>query len=357
MTAAIGCAVALHAMVDRRASLGRAGLLVLAMLVSGALPLWVFGVLGDPSTRISSTPFGLYSMNLLSPFWPQSSGVFARSGVYLLTRGSIGATRGQYAGYAYLGLGSLTLVSIAVATQWREMPALLRRHWVMLLAMLTLTAWALSNRVYLGSYLLFSYPLPKFLLHTVLDWFRADGRFFWPVAWMIIGLGVAGNFTALRPRIALTVSVVALALQFADLSLLRGKISAIVAAPPVSAFGTTEQEHALYQEIAKRGRVVVVPTVNCEAGGVDDYNAPEMVAAIEVQLMASRANAAMPGVFLARDVRDCARERSQTLTELAGNGVLIALTQPPGFDRRAEALKERECKPFALGVICMPWAH
>jgi hypothetical protein len=84
--------------------------------------------------------FGFYSMNLLSPFWPQSSGLLSWTGNYWLNRGSIGGTAGQYDG----------LMVIAFSRRWRQLPGLIKQHATLVLAMLLLTLFALSNKIYLG---------------------------------------------------------------------------------------------------------------------------------------------------------------------------------------------------------------
>jgi hypothetical protein len=94
--------------------------------------------------------FGFYSMNLLSPFWPQSSGLLSWTGNYWLNRGSIGGTAGQYEGFNYLGIGGIGLMVIAFSRRWRQLPGLIKQHATLVLAMLLLTLFALSNKIYLG---------------------------------------------------------------------------------------------------------------------------------------------------------------------------------------------------------------
>ena len=93
----------------------------------------------------------------------------------------------------------MLLILLALARHWRAAGAMLARHWVLALALLTLAAWAVANRIYLGNYLLASYEVPDFLNRTVLTWFRSSGRFFWPVAWLAVGLGAAFGLAGLRP--------------------------------------------------------------------------------------------------------------------------------------------------------------
>lgn len=352
MTAAIAAAFFLQAAAGRRLSLLVATTGLIGVVGAGLLPLWAFGMLNNMAPDSVTVPFGVLSMNLLAPFWPQTSGAFSWTGLYLLTRGSIGATTGQYEGYCYLGLGALLLVAVAAVRSGRELPGLLRRNWALALALVVLTAWAVSNRIYLGPMLIASYPLPDWLLTTVLAWFRSSGRLFWPVAWLIVALGIAGTLASLRPRAALGVVVLAVALQWVDLSIWRNRLHALANDPPVSAFGTLADFAALEAEIARRGRVAVVPSVFCNADGGGDYSAPDTIAEAEVQLMAGRVNATMPAILMSHGWTDCAAERATPLRVLAGSGVLIALAQPAALDRTAEATRTLACHPVAVGLVC-----
>jgi hypothetical protein len=352
MTAAIAAAFFLQAAAERRLSLPAAMAGLVGVVGAGLVPLWAFGILDSPGLATASVPFGEHSMNLLAPFWPQTSGALHWTGVYLLTRGSIGATNGQYDGYCYLGLGALLLVAVGAVRSGRALPGLLRLNWALALALFVLTAWAVSNRIYLGPVLIASYPLPDWLLTTMLAWFRGSGRFFWPVAWLIVALGIAGTLASLRPRAALGVAVLAVALQWVDLSIWRARINALVTETPVSAFGSPADSAALEAEIARRGRVAVVPSLFCDANGGGDYSARDTIAAAEVQLLAARANAIMPAIYRSHGSTDCAAERATPLRILAGPGVLIALTQPAALDRTEEARRTLACRPVAVGWVC-----
>ena len=349
MTAAVAGAAILQAGFDRRLGVAATAAGLLGVALAGLGPLWAFGMLGDAHLAGGSkVPFGEMSMNLLAPFWPQNSGAFGWTGLYLLTRGSIGATAGQSDAYCYLGLGVLLLLAVAAARAGWRMAGVVRRHWVVALALLLLAVWAVSNRVYVGDRLLAAYALPDVLLSTVLAWFRGSGRFFWPVAWTIAALGVAGALGSLRPAAAIAVAALALALQWIDLAPWRAELRAAVE-PPVSAFGPDAA--ALEARIATMGRVALAPSPRC-ADTRTEYRAPAMQAAIEVQLMAARANARMTAPAMARNAADCDAERALPLPEMAGDGLLIALRQPRRSDRTAEALRTLDCTPVAPGLVC-----
>ena len=352
MTAAVAAAFFVQAVADRRTGLlgGVAGLL--GVLGTGVASLWIYGLLGNSDLSRVTVPFGVASMNLVAPFWPQSSGAFAWTGLYALTRGSIGATRGQYEGFCYLGLGALLFLGIAVVRRGWMLPGLVRRNWALALVFVVLTLWAISNQVYLGPVLLFSVPLPDLLLNTVLAWFRASARMFWPVVWTMLALGIAGTLASLRPRTLLMVASIAVVLQWIDLSVLRRATREVVRGPAPSAFGTAADAAALEREIGRRGRVVVVPSIYCTVSGPGEYKARDTLAAAEAQLMAGRSNAEMPGIVLGRGQTDCAAERATALPILVGQGVLIALAQPDERDRTAEARERLACRPVPVGVVC-----
>lgn len=246
------------------------------------------------------------------------------------------------------------LLGLAIVSQWRLVTRLVRRHWVLTAAMLVLALWAISNRVYLGPILVLSYPLPDALLTSVLAWFRASGRMFWPVAWLLVGLGIAGALRGRSARGAVIVAAVALLLQWQDVSIWRGRLRALVSAPGGSMFGSLAQSEAVGAEIARLGRVAVVPSVRCGAGSADDYEAPSARLAVEVQLLAGRGNAAMPSPMVVRGGADCAVERATPLTTLAGTGLLVPPSQPPEMDRNAEARRDFDCSVMAAGLICRP---
>ena len=302
MTAAIGAACVLQAMLDRRLAPWRGALALAVLLAAGVVPLWAFGLFDGWNLAAVPGDFTRYSMNLLSPFWPQMSGVFGWTGIYWLTRGSVGAHAGQYEGFNYLGAGALLLIALALLAERRRLMAALSRHLVLVFVFVLLTAWALSNEIYAGPYLLAAYTPPRLLAGTVLSWFCSSGRFFWPVGWFLVGLGIARGLALFRPAPALAIAAVALLLQWTDVAPLRSAIGRVLTTPPVSAFGPAETAHRVAAAIASAGIVAVEPALFC---GSTDYASPLNAAAMEVELMAARANARMHAVYLSRMQPDC----------------------------------------------------
>jgi len=242
---------------------------------------------------------------------------------------------------------------IAAVTRYRSIILLVRTNGFLLVALAVLTLWALSNRIYFGPFLIVSYPLPDLFLTTLGSWFRSSGRFFWPVAWLIVGLGIAGALRNRQRFTMLGLFIIGVGLQWIDVSLLRSKIAVEIASAPQSAFGSRQNAAIVEDEIQSRGRVVLAPSMYCMTPDWSNYSdSAQYLAATEIQLMAARANATSNSAYLGRPNKDCERERQTTLKQLVGDGVLVAISQPKQFDRTDEAKKFFKCQDFTLGVIC-----
>ena len=350
MVAAVAGAAFLQEWADGRISITHFLVLALALPVAGFLPVWSFGLLGMPNLTTGEIEFGSFSMNILSLFWPQTSGALQWTGIPLLTGEALDGTGGQYEGYAYLGLGALLLLVGSLWLNRRRLWPALRHHWALALVCLVLVAWALSNEIYIGTFMLLWFPLPQFLLDTILAWFRSAGRFIWPVAWLLVALGIAGIFSA-RRRTILVLLCLAIGLQWADLSVWRGRIAVLVAAAQPSAFGDNAVAAHLEREIAARGLVTIIPPFFCSSSG-GNYEGIHNIAASETQLMAARGNAHMRWTLTARGKPDCAGAATTALPLLMADGVLIVLADKETVDRTDEARGKMDCRDFALGVVC-----
>lgn len=206
MALAVLAAIAVSpATVPARRRIATLGVAVVAML--GAW--WASGLFGVSGAEAMATEgLGHYSMNLLAPISPTGWSVFLPD----IPR----ATAGQdFEGFQYLGLGTLLLLAMAVVvtrlaprrTSWTGYaPAL----WIIALA---LAAFALSPRVTAGSHVVFDWSGPWTSRLAV---FRATGRFFWPLGYLLLAWAAGVVITRLPPRLALTVLLGVLVTQAVD---------------------------------------------------------------------------------------------------------------------------------------------
>jgi hypothetical protein len=347
IVAAIAAGAFVQSVIDHRASLGR-GLLSTSLLVlAGIVSIWFLGLVADGDLLTTQGQgYGTASMNLVTPFWPQTSGLFRWTGIYWLSRGSIGATVGQYEGFNYLGGGALMLLGVAIWRDASRLRSIMQRHFGFFIVLIILIVWALSNRVYFGPYLIYSYDVPHFLLNTILSWFRCSGRFFWPVGWLLVGAGIARGLAPVRSASALIlVGVIGMFLQWGDTAPWREKFGQLLNTTPTSAFGSPPAAAQIDRAIKTARAVAVIPSVFCSSAG-SDYGSPLNVAALEIQLMAARANARMPYVYLSRHMR-CGKT-----PDLGAPSVLILLKDEKSFEHELPPIGSH-CYDFPIARMCL----
>lgn len=178
----------------------------LPYLVACVVPVIVFVVLAG-TLGGGDKGFVTYSMNLLSPFWPQRSGLFG-PGLPV-----IDATGGQYEGFCYLGAGSLLLILASLP----QLGGL--RRWPGLVAVLAgLTLIALSSRVYAGHVKLIDLGAKPW--EDIFAVFRASGRAFWPVGYALI-IGAVAAACQMPAPLRLPLLAIAIVLQVIDTTPLR----------------------------------------------------------------------------------------------------------------------------------------
>jgi hypothetical protein len=146
------------------------------MAVTG-IACWQAGYFSvGPGT--SSGGYGFYRMNLLSLVDPSGWSYVIKD---------IPEGGGDYEGFNFLGLGIIFLaicalpVALAGNTYLR---AAIGKYPVLLAALAGLAAYAVSNNVGLGL-LQHGFPIPRAILNAA-NYFRASGRMFWPVFYVIV---------------------------------------------------------------------------------------------------------------------------------------------------------------------------
>ena len=194
---------------------------VTGYLASGVLSVGLFSVLSG-MIGAGGRGFGFYSMNLLSPVWPQRSGLFGPDLPVLDDTG------GQYEGFNYLGGGVLLLIAAAAVTL--AVQAIRRRGtghsgydwqtWRALAIVLgAMTLVAASSEIHAGHYLLVSLGTRSW--DIVFGAVQSSGRLFWPVGYTLM-LGSIAVMTGRLPRgLAAVLLAGAVWLQWVDVAPLR----------------------------------------------------------------------------------------------------------------------------------------
>lgn len=289
------------------------GLVVLVGLAVGS----GYGVMVTNPASMKSVGFGLYSWNPVSLVVPQRAmWGFAR---YFVRD----ATGGQYEGDTYIGLGALVLL---LASLWRSpqwLPAAVRRHPIFVIALVGFGFWAASNRIYFGSRLLLVVDLSPRMM-DVANYFRASGRFIWPLAYTVMLVPIAIVHRYWRPRIAVPLTLLAIALQLVESTPMVTRVRAATATTPDALLDST----LLTSWITTHQRVWQYPSWAC--GGLTGVSAMWGGIAtnreLQLELLVAQLGVPSNSIYTSRILKDCKQEAAWTArTPRLEPGVLYLL--------------------------------
>lgn len=305
-----------------------------------------FGIIVSGHLRgtgtLAADGFGAYSMNLLSPIYPQLSGLFSPwNGDRTLVGDYL-----QYEGYNYFGAGGLLLIILLLTRTQKEVyPAILRRHAALLVVILACILLAISNIFVIANFTIISIPLPVFALNS-LQIIRSSGRFFWPAFYLLTALAIAERGRQLGSEISVVLGVAAL-LQWSDAALLRHDFEQninTVAAPPL-------ELNSWRSLIALHQAVMVHPVFNCL--GFKAYTS--RMAAVELQLLATEVKVPINTVYAARVFPDCVIEAALGDAYSTPPDVLtVYLASHPRFEALAKTARGpvSPCAASADLILC-----
>lgn len=154
----------------------------------------VLGFFYGTATSGGQALYGYFSMNLNALWNP--AGV--NGTVYSRFLPAQHQVNGNYDAFAYLGLGVLIALPIALFLGRKRLLAHLRRHWALGAVCVILTAFAVSHVVTANGVTLFTIPLPGQWVQ-LLSVFRSGGRMFWPVYDLLVLAAFAGLCRLPRP--------------------------------------------------------------------------------------------------------------------------------------------------------------
>ena len=240
------------------------GLLVLEYVIMG---------LGQVQLRHS---FGLASMNLLSPFY----------GGWLAHDQNLVAYPAQQEGFAYLGLGLMAMLGLAIILNFQALNVLTKRYWALIGTGILFFVIATLSHVYIGHYRVMVYQTPVFFLTGD---FRTNGRFFWPTWYILMSLGILGLLRGQRTRIPLLILLLIL-LQLFDVS---GYLKSIKNSLR-SDFTPSAVNPSIQASLRESKIAVFYPKMACPNMTPTDY---QLLAS--TQLLTSRANLPINTAYIA----------------------------------------------------------
>jgi hypothetical protein len=196
-------------LIKKSLSFGRVTLEFPIILFATFLACWQAGYF-SVSDGFVANGFGFFRMNLLSVFDPDGWSYLLRD---------IPQAAGDYEGFNYLGLGVIFLGIYALphlfSAQAGVVNEVLNRP-VLLAAMLVLTVFALSNNLGIAS-VNFDFSIPDSVLR-VANIFRASGRMFWPVFYLMLFTIIFLVVRGYSKRVAIIILGLGLIIQIADTS-------------------------------------------------------------------------------------------------------------------------------------------
>ncbi len=312
---AVMCAALVFATVvdqwrERRLSLAAA-----AARLGGSAALTLFVAVVGGIYRGGGRPFtdyGVYSLNLAAPFVPLAG---TRLGFWLGTHQPNLPGTHQWEGTAYLGAGVLLLGLFALPAL-RNARANLRRHGVLLAVVAALLVFAASNRVGVGAHELVRVPLPSGAMRA-LSVFRGSGRFVWIAVYALLGAVLAAIAARYGTRRGAPLIAAAAALQVADVQPMQAAMRDLTA----HAAPATLDVARWTELIAAHDRVFEFPSFEC--GGLFGNGIPgTRLRELEIDWIAARQGVPTNSAYLARAIKDCARERADAAANAGRPGVL-----------------------------------
>jgi len=336
------------------AGIGWIGLSIFIFIV---LILGLGIVTSESGSMDSGRGFSHFSINLLGPIFAIHSGL-RPSGWELVRdiwelknawaffgKGAPDATGGQYfEGFSYLGGGVLFLLFLSIVFLRLKVLKQIYRHWPLVLILLGMGLFALSNRIYFGENSLIHIPLPR-IINGLANTFRASGRFFWPLSYALLTFGVVAVTQRFKHRTAAVLLLLALGLQWIDTIPVRKAIG-FASTHPESAGLDINRWRVI---LDNADRLLIIPSIQC---GDPELQNPKL----ELQLLAAHLGPIPTNSALtARSAKNCSAEAQLLLAnEFDSNAVYVFFNdykQSPELVKFIAAQGTKHMKPFSRGVF------
>ncbi|MGV6875412.1 DUF6311 domain-containing protein [Pseudochelatococcus sp. B33] len=294
--------------------------------------------------------FGIFGMNLLSPFWPAGSTLLPFDLPLLYTQ-----EYGAWEGYQYLGLGMLIGLVFLLLVRRGALLGDLRRHAGLVLASVFMVVFSLSSTIGIGGYILEDfYATNRFPegIKSLFDHFRSSGRMFWPVAYMLVLAVVLGLSRVRNAWLRTGLLVIVAVIQFADN---RNARVALARELYTSANNTSTNAWPfdvvpIREAISRASVLRIYPRWECVPQGDTET---ELGYIIQLLVIASETAVPVNTMYLARwhDKRDCADHLEIAAPLEPGETRIIGPTARQAYAPRIPDA-ERYCRDIGQLTVC-----
>jgi hypothetical protein len=159
--------------------------------------------------------YGEYKLNLLSPLDPGDN---FNTWSYILPDIKL-TNLEESEGFNYFGLGSLIIIllSIIIFITNKSKFIYLKKNFVFIITSIFFTIIALSNKISFGNIEILNIELNKYI-YAGLSIFRASGRFFWPVYYLILIFSLVFLYKNISKKKYIILILSCLLIQIIDIS-------------------------------------------------------------------------------------------------------------------------------------------
>lgn len=284
-----------------------------ALIGLGAGYSTLFG--GPASLRADG--FGLFSWNPMSLVVPPAT-----------HWGDLGivryATGGQAEGESYVGAGNLLVLLACLVLRPREVVRAMGRHWILVVGLLFFAAFAVSNRIFIGSIHIADVPVPDRLLE-IASLFRAGGRFIWVPAYALVVFATAILLARVPLKIALPIVVVASVLQLWEIKHPVTGLHRVLSMPSEELI----DESQMRGWMRRHQQIFQFTSWSCGGlwNGNDAERAQNGFRELQIMLMAARLGLPTNTAYTSRQIKDCAKEARWPLQPRLKPGVLYFINK------------------------------
>jgi hypothetical protein len=159
--------------------------------------------------------FGQYKLNLLSVIDPGNNNGISWS--LILPNIQLSSLE-EDEGFNYFGLGNLLLILVCIISNIISKNKIIsKNNFQFIIISVIFFLLALSNKISLGNIEIINIELNKYLL-GILSIFRASGRLFWPVYYLLIIFSIYSIYQNFEKKIIIRIILILLSIQIIDIS-------------------------------------------------------------------------------------------------------------------------------------------